>query len=62
MLTNPTVAAWAAQLPKAAVEREGLQKHLHALWGIARRTPEMATRIAINDYLRAAGYQTSENE
>lgn len=62
MLTNPIVAAWAAQIPKAAVQREGLKKHLFELAQIARRTPEMATRIAINDYLRAAGYQGSENE
>lgn len=61
MLTDPQTVNWLAGIPKAQVAKGGLRTHVDKLVAIARTTPNEATRTAVFEYLRAAGYD-EENQ
>lgn len=56
MLSDPQTVNWLAGIPKAQVEKGGLRRYVGKLIDIAEKTPNAATRTAVFEYLRAAGY------
>lgn len=62
MLSDPETVGWLAGIPRAQVEKGGLRKHVGALVGIARKTPDPVTRTAVYDYLRSVGYEPQNDD
>lgn len=56
LLADPQTVNWLAGIPKAQVEKGGLRQYVGKLVDIAEKTPNAATRAAVYEYLRAAGY------
>lgn len=56
MLTDPRTVNWLAEVPRAEMQRGGLQKHVERLAAMAAAGGDNAASVAINEYLREIGY------
>jgi len=57
MLTNPATREWLSQVPKTGMKKGGLNFHVDRLVEMGRVTNDPSMRVAINEYLQAAGYE-----
>ncbi|MBW6421603.1 hypothetical protein KX729_09140 [Rhizobium sp. XQZ8] len=57
LLTNPQTTEWLATMPKSVMQKGGLSGHVNKLLEIGRYTSDPQMRVAINEYLAAAGYE-----
>lgn len=60
LFKNPETVAWLADIPKAEMQKGGIQGHMKRLVEIRKRTSDQAVATAIADYFRDLGYDESE--
>lgn len=57
LFKNPETVAWLADIPKAEMQKGGMQGHMKKLVEIRKRTSDQAVATAIADYFRDLGYE-----
>lgn len=60
LFKNPETVAWLADIPKAEMQKGGIQGHMKRLVEIRKRTSDQAVATAIAHYFRDLGYDESE--
>jgi hypothetical protein len=57
LMTNPATREWLSELPRMSIKKNGISNHVNKLIQIEQTTGDPATRAAIAEYMRAAGYE-----
>lgn len=60
LFKNPETVAWLADIPKAEMQKGGMQGHMKKLVEIRKRTSDQAVATAIADYFRDLGYESDQ--
>jgi hypothetical protein len=60
LFKNPETVAWLADIPKAEMQKGGMQGHMKKLVEIRKRTSDQAVATAIADYFRDLGYEDDQ--
>lgn len=60
LFKDPETVAWLAGIPKAEMQKGGIQGHMKKLVEIRKRTSDQAVATAIADYFRDLGYQDDQ--
>ena len=60
LFKNPETVAWLADIPKAEIQKGGIQGHMKKLVEIRKRTSDQAVATAIADYFRDLGYEEDQ--
>lgn len=62
LLTSPDTVNWMANLPKAEMQKGGLKAHFGKLYQIGKSSTDNGLSAAIDEYLKANGYQNDESQ